>query len=422
MQTDTPAPVPRLTKREPAITSETAQPLEPSVRRRFETGFGCDFSGVRVHAGPAAAAAARDLHAQAYTVGTDIHFAEGRFRPHTAQGQHLLAHELAHVLQQSRGGTTADGAETRADLAADRIARGETVPASVVGGAPQSVQAKPDERGGTASGIPFPPTTLDKFALNSAELTGEHTEAIRRLAWSIGLHAGMLRNPAVTIGIVGHTDRSGPETVNDPLGQGRADAVKQALITALAQEKVDPAIVGDIPSTSMGERQPVVPTLDGVKNELNRRVEITVHVGPKAAPAPPPPTFDPFTLPPDAVPPERPGPRREKDKWQEMEENQRKIEEYDRKHPRTNKGLSEALIDKVMDDIIDPIIKKLPVSKDLKDKARSAVRKGLEKGTESACEAAVDAAGVTGEEAEALKAACKAALKEKGGGAGGRTP
>jgi outer membrane protein OmpA-like peptidoglycan-associated protein len=404
--------------------SDTARPIEPAVRSRFEGGFGRDFSDVRVHAGPEAADTARSLRAQAYTVGTDIHFAAGRYRPDTAQGQQLIGHELAHVAQQARGGSGLADAEARADRAAHHVMQGNTVSPDAVGGAPYGLQAKPDEYGSDApSGMTFPVTTLDAFALNSAALTAAHLEEIKRLAWSIGLHAGMRRNAAATITIVGHTDRSGPETVNDPLGQNRADSVKQALVDALAKEGVDPATFGDIPSTSMGESQPVVPTADGVKNEKNRRVEITVNIGSKAAPAPPPPTFDPFKLPPDAVPPEGgPGPRREKDKWQEMEENQRKIEEYDRKHPRTNKGLSDILIDKVMDDIVDPIIKRLPVSKDLRDKARSAVRKGLEKGTEAACEAAVDAAGVTGAEAEALKAACKAALKEKGAGAGGRRP
>jgi hypothetical protein len=78
-------------KREPGtVTSDAAQPLEPSTRSRFEAGFGRDFSDVRVHAGPAAAASARDLRAQAYTLGTDVHFGAGRFRPDTPQGQLIV--------------------------------------------------------------------------------------------------------------------------------------------------------------------------------------------------------------------------------------------------------------------------------------------------------------------------------------------
>ena len=207
--------------------------------------------------------------------------------PDTPQGQELIAHELAHVEQQSRGGGGVAGAEARADRAAHHVMQGNTVAPDAVGGAPHGVQAKPDEYGSDApSGLTFPVTTLDAFALNSAALTSGQVEGITRLAWSIGLHTGMLRNPAATITVVGHTDRSGPETINDPLGQSRADAVKQALIDALAKEKVDAAIFGDIPSTSMGESQPVVPTADGVKDEKNRRVEITVHRWAESAPPP----------------------------------------------------------------------------------------------------------------------------------------
>jgi hypothetical protein len=98
-----------------------------------------------------------------------------------------------------------------------------------------------------------------------------------------------------------------------------------------------------------------------------------------------------------------------------MEENQKRIEDYDRKHPAVNKGLADLVIDKVMEDVVDPLINKLPVPKDLKDLARTGIRKGLEKGSEAACDAAVDATGATGKEAEGLKAACKAALKTKTG-------
>jgi hypothetical protein len=57
------------------------------------------FTNVRVHDDPKAAESAKALHAQAYTVGDDIVFAAGKYAPSTAQGRHLLAHELAHTLQ-----------------------------------------------------------------------------------------------------------------------------------------------------------------------------------------------------------------------------------------------------------------------------------------------------------------------------------
>jgi hypothetical protein len=58
-----------------------------------------------VHTGAAAAAAARAVDARAYTVGSDIVFGHSEFSPGTADGQRLLAHELAHVVQQGDAST-----------------------------------------------------------------------------------------------------------------------------------------------------------------------------------------------------------------------------------------------------------------------------------------------------------------------------
>jgi hypothetical protein len=75
--------------------------VEPSVRRSMEARFGYDFSQVRIHDDAAANSAAHDVRASAFTVGGDIAFAPGCYDPSTPAGRHLLAHELAHVVQQS---------------------------------------------------------------------------------------------------------------------------------------------------------------------------------------------------------------------------------------------------------------------------------------------------------------------------------
>jgi Domain of unknown function (DUF4157) len=75
--------------------------LAPTTRQELEPALGADFSDVRVHTdGPSTAR----LGASAYTVGTDVVFAPGRFRPDTDQGVRLIAHELTHVVQQRRSG------------------------------------------------------------------------------------------------------------------------------------------------------------------------------------------------------------------------------------------------------------------------------------------------------------------------------
>ena len=89
----------------PASVSRTLQaagePLPGATRSFFEPRFGHDFAQVRVHRDNAAANSARDVAAHAYTVGQHVVFAQGRYAPDSPAGRTLLAHELAHVVQQS---------------------------------------------------------------------------------------------------------------------------------------------------------------------------------------------------------------------------------------------------------------------------------------------------------------------------------
>src|SRR5262245_10708731 len=77
------------------------QALPPSVRPLMESRFGVDFGGVRVHTDDEAAQMNRTLQAQAFTVGRHVYFGAGHFRPQSTDGRRLLAHELAHTVQQS---------------------------------------------------------------------------------------------------------------------------------------------------------------------------------------------------------------------------------------------------------------------------------------------------------------------------------
>ncbi|WP_220399011.1 DUF4157 domain-containing protein [Granulicella sp. WH15] len=67
----------------------------------FRQRMGIDFSGVRIHADRASADSARDVQAHAYTVGSHIAFAPGKYAPGSTAGRSLLAHELTHVVQQN---------------------------------------------------------------------------------------------------------------------------------------------------------------------------------------------------------------------------------------------------------------------------------------------------------------------------------
>lgn len=84
-----------------AALRRTGEPLPSASRAFFEPRFGHDFGRVRIHHDATAARSARDVAAHAYTVGPHIAFAPGRYAPESRAGRELLAHELAHVVQQS---------------------------------------------------------------------------------------------------------------------------------------------------------------------------------------------------------------------------------------------------------------------------------------------------------------------------------
>jgi len=83
------------------VVRSPGRPLEPGVKTTMEKHFRHDFSRVRVHTDARAAESARAVSANAYTVGEHVAFAAGRYAPGTQAGDRLIAHELAHVRQQS---------------------------------------------------------------------------------------------------------------------------------------------------------------------------------------------------------------------------------------------------------------------------------------------------------------------------------
>ena len=118
------------------------QPLDGGSKSRLGAAFGQDFSGVRVHTGGQAADLSEQLNARAFTVGNDIAFGAGEYKPGTLIGDALIAHELAHVVQQGNGSTSpqskgSDG-ETALEEDADVAAVGAVV--SAWGGVPGAIR------------------------------------------------------------------------------------------------------------------------------------------------------------------------------------------------------------------------------------------------------------------------------------------
>ena len=86
--------------------SSGGNPMDNPTKSFMESRFGANFSQVKLHTNQVAAQMSQSLHAKAFTTGNDIFFNQNEFNTDTHEGKHLLAHELAHVLQQKQGGAS----------------------------------------------------------------------------------------------------------------------------------------------------------------------------------------------------------------------------------------------------------------------------------------------------------------------------
>lgn len=86
-----------------SVVSSSGTSMDESVQREMESKMGGDFDDVQLHTGPDAAAAADSINARAFTVGNHVAFNRGEYDPDTSVGKKVLAHELAHVRQQTDG-------------------------------------------------------------------------------------------------------------------------------------------------------------------------------------------------------------------------------------------------------------------------------------------------------------------------------
>lgn len=372
--------------------SSSGQPLDPATRGLMESRFGHDFGNVRVHADAQAADSARQIDAAAYTSGSDIVFGGGRYETSSPTGLHLLAHELTHVVQQSTAGP------------------GQVVqrqPASAPGTLQvPSLDLRENMSPSMASALGS--TAVDQFGLGSSKIPTAGEDSLRSAAENILFF--LKKYPGSTVQITGHTDTVDTEARNLTLGQDRADAV-----SAFLQKEGVPVEI--ISTASQGESSPVVPTREGVAEGRNRRVNVFFRVNKlqlslgldltlKAPEKDQPPVKPPVIGIPRIPPPTFEEPTLD----EKMRDLDRKLKGY---KPPPKKSLTDVVVDGVIEKAVRPILRKTGLSEKWQKKAEDLVRKGLETGTEKACDAAVDALNVGPTEKEALKAACKAAIKQK---------
>lgn len=152
------------------VLDSPGHPLDAATRAYFEPRFGHDFGRVRIHSDARAAESAQAVDALAYTMGNHISFGSGSYRPRSNQGRELLAHELAHVVQQSRSGYGITAGESHFEAEADRVASAVTSrnsrPALTGRGQP-GLQCQ-HKSGASSSPAPITPTKHQQDIIDAA--------------------------------------------------------------------------------------------------------------------------------------------------------------------------------------------------------------------------------------------------------------
>lgn len=265
------------------------RPLDGETRSYFEPRLGTDLSAVRIHDDASADASARAVGAQAYTVAHHIAFASGRYAPATENGRRLIAHELAHVAQPS------------APSAPVVRRRGPSLPEAPPGSCPPravgEVEASRRDRMDVRE-VTSPEGAEDvlvaNFAIEHAAVKGHPTDTA---LWQ-GLVAEMEAQPDERWEIVGFSDCSGDEAVNDKLRRERAAAVR-ALLPPTVQGRVaavraappgDYMTGNETPLLRSWNRSALVRHAGGFKT-VTLPAE-TIEARPKAAPETPKPSQD----------------------------------------------------------------------------------------------------------------------------------
>lgn len=236
------------------VLNSSGERLDSATRAFMEPRFGHDFSRVRVHRDAQAAEAAREVNALAFTAGSDIVFAPGRYAPGSNHGNWLLAHELTHVVQQEDGTTAGPSGliQRLGDLTQVPSVIGCDVATSTSGRVVTNVLFG----SGSAALSPTAVADINSFAA----------------AWN-----GLGRSPLVRIDGFASTDGSDPD--NWILSCARARAVETQLVTSSpGAPRIPSASISEV--LAQGETDEFGPTL-----RPNRRATISADMTPAAASA-----------------------------------------------------------------------------------------------------------------------------------------
>ena len=204
------------------------RPLDAGPRAFMESRFRNDFSRVRIHTDPKAAESAREVNALAYTVGRDVVFGARQYAPQTSAGQSLLAHELAHVLQQGSAdrpavdlavGPADDVHEHTADRQARSVIAGGRA-GSLPGGSAPSLQRQPAAPQDDAKKKPGEKTVVTQPSPQKIPATqAAKAEKAKPEAEKKGVEA------AVSVGVETETKKEEDKTKTEVAGKYKIEVV-----------------------------------------------------------------------------------------------------------------------------------------------------------------------------------------------------
>jgi outer membrane protein OmpA-like peptidoglycan-associated protein len=262
----------------PAIVHEvlrsSGRPLDRTTRSFFEPRFGHDFSGVRIHTGAVAAESARQVHALAYTVGSNVVFRSEQFAPDTASGRRLLAHELTHVVQQRRNGQSASPTLRRAEAPSD-CPPGARIPKQV--GKPDSTNGCYDDREiyGPGKVQAFGKTrwVLSNFDVDQHYIKKKHFNFLKN---TVAPEINATPAGKFSVMVVGEASTTADFDYNLDLSKWRANCVAEELVAAGLDDQHQVDVVaqtgelrGDLEQISHG-----IDPRKGIEKSENRMVTI----------------------------------------------------------------------------------------------------------------------------------------------------
>ncbi len=220
--------------------------LDTNTMNDMNSRFNFNFKDVRVHDDSSISNSAEFLNAKAYTSGNHIVFGQGQYRPATRKGKELLAHELAHVVQNTRYETTSQ-TEKRAEIAMKKVTEGKNISHELVGGASTKfhLQKKDENKKDRAKKrnqqkMSIPPDKLMKGLKPATKKEEESPEMPSRIPipflskgrFSLGLRLGFPKLPEAS-------------ELQTRLFSGHPDVLKESLNRA---KIINQVLTGEVPS------------------------------------------------------------------------------------------------------------------------------------------------------------------------------